>query len=87
MVELKKTIKNLIGIAVIMPLIMVGVVIWHYGTEYAFNVISVYIIMVGTVFGASRKIKEALHNLNVETDWPTSTKIREREKRRNREKE
>ncbi len=68
MVELKKTIKNLIGIAVIMPLIMVGVVIWHYGTEYAFNVISVYIIMVGTVFGASRRIKKVLCGLNFDND-------------------
>ncbi|MDD5986549.1 MAG: hypothetical protein PUC26_01815 [Eubacteriales bacterium] len=68
MVELRKAIKNLIIIAVIMPLIMVGMVFWHYGTEYAFSIIATYIMTIAAVFGVSRKIKEALHNLNVEND-------------------
>ena len=47
---------------------MVGMVFWHYGTEYAFSIIATYIMTIAAVFGVSRKIKEALHNLNVETD-------------------
>lgn len=77
MVELRKTIKNLIIIAVIMPLVMVGVVVWRYGTEHVFNVASVYIIMIGTIFGANRKIKEALHNLNIENDEEVKIDVEE----------
>ena len=77
MVELKKTIKNLIITAIIMPLIMVGMVFWHYGTEYAFSIIAIYIMTIAAVFGVSRKIKEALHNLNVETDEEVKNDVEE----------
>ncbi|MEA4922812.1 MAG: hypothetical protein VB031_05515 [Eubacteriaceae bacterium] len=68
MVELKKMIRNLIIIAVIMPLLMIGVVVWKYGTEYLFNVAAVYIVMIGTVLGASLKIKNALEELESGND-------------------
>ena len=86
MVELKKTIKNLIIIAMIMPLIMVGMVFWHYGTEYAFSIIATYIMTIAAVFGVSRKIKEALHNLNVENDEGVKIDVEENNHKKTTEK-
>jgi len=86
MVALRKAIKNLIIIAVIMPLIMVGMVFWHYGTEYAFSIIATYIMTIAAVFGVSRKIKEALHNLNVETDEEVKNDVEENNHKKTTEK-
>ena len=86
MVALRKAIKNLIIIAVIMPLITVGMVFWHYGTEYAFSIIATYIMTIAAVFGVSRKIKEALHNLNVETDEEVKNDVEENNHKKTTEK-
>ncbi len=86
MVALRKAIKNLIIIAVIMPLIMVGMVFWHYGTEYAFSIIATYIMTIAAVFGVSRKIKEALHNLNVENDEGVKIDVEENNHKKTTEK-
>lgn len=86
MVELRKAIKNLIIIAIIMPLIMVGMVFWHYGTEYAFSIIATYIMTIAAVFGVSRKIKEALHNLNVENDEGVKIDVEENNHKKTTEK-
>ena len=86
MVALRKAIKNLIIIAIIMPLIMVGMVFWHYGTEYAFSIIATYIMTIAAVFGVSRKIKEALHNLNVENDEGVKIDVEENNHKKTTEK-
>lgn len=86
MVALRKAIKNLIIIAVIMPLITVGMVFWHYGTEYAFSIIATYIMTIAAVFGVSRKKKEALHNLNVETDEEVKNDVEENNHKKTTEK-
>lgn len=86
MVALRKAIKNLIIIAVIMPLITVGMVFWHYGTEYAFSIIATYIMTIAAVFGVSRKIKEALHNLNVENDEGVKIDVEENNHKKTTEK-
>ena len=86
MVALRKAIKNLIIIAVIMPLIMVGMVFWHYGKEYAFSIIATYIMTIAAVFGVSRKIKEALHNLNVENDEGVKIDVEENNHKKTTEK-
>ena len=86
MVALRKAIKNLIIIAVIMPLIMVGMVFLHYGAEYAFSIIATYIMTIAAVFGVSRKIKEALHNLNVENDEGVKIDVEENNHKKTTEK-
>ena len=70
----------------IMPLIMVGMVFWHYGTEYAFSIIATYIMTIAAVFGVSRKIKEALHNLNVENDEGVKIDVEENNHKKTTEK-
>ena len=69
-----------------MPLIMVGMVFWHYGTEYAFSIIATYIMTIAAVFGVSRKIKEALHNLNVENDEGVKIDVEENNHKKTTEK-
>jgi len=46
-----------------MPLVLVGIVIWRYGTAHLDSVLSAYIITVGTVIGASRKIYKVLQSI------------------------